>query len=117
MNLNGVMIGTDDPKKLVGFYTKLFGDPTWDEGGYTGWQIGTGGLMIGAHDHVKGTNTEPGRLLWGVESADVQADFERFRDAGAEVVKEPYKPSDEAEMLIATLADPDGNYFQLVSPM
>jgi len=34
-------------------------------------------------------------------------------------VQEPYDPGDEADgdMSIATFADPDGNYFQLVSPM
>jgi len=117
MNLNGIMIGTEDAPKLAAFYTKMFGDPAWDEGGYTGWQIGTGGLMIGPHDQVKGTNPAPGRLMWGIETEDVQAEFERLRDAGAEVVAEPYKPRDDNEMLVATLSDPDGNYFQLVSPM
>ena len=117
MNLNNVMIGTEDAPKLAAFYTKLFGDPAWDEGGYTGWQIGAGGLMVGPHDAVKGQNAEPGRMLWNIETTDVQADFERLRDAGATVVAEPYKPRDDNEMLVATLADPDGNYFQLVSPM
>ena len=42
MNLNNIMIGTEDPPKLAGFYTKLFGEPGWSDGGYTGWQIGTG---------------------------------------------------------------------------
>ena len=117
MNLNNVMIGTEDAPKLAAFYTKMFGDPAWDEGGYTGWQIGTGGLMVGPHDQVKGTNAEPGRLMFNIESADVRADFERLSTAGATVVAEPYAPSDEAEVLVATLADPDVNYFHLVSPM
>jgi predicted enzyme related to lactoylglutathione lyase len=49
----------------------------------------------------------------------VEGDFERFKAAGATVVQAPYNPGgDESdEMSIATLADPDGNYFQLVSPM
>jgi hypothetical protein len=33
-----------------------------------------------------GRNAEPGRLIWNIESSDVQADFERFRAAGAEVI-------------------------------
>ena len=117
MNLNSIMIGTEDVPKLAAFYTKLFGEPSWADGGYTGWQIGVGGLMIGPHDKVKGTNAEPGRLMWNIESNDVQADFERLKSAGATVVQEPYKPGEETEMSIATLADPDGNYFQLVTPM
>ena len=46
----------------------------------------------------------------------MQADFERLR-SGATVIQQPCKPGDEGDMLIATLADPDGNYFRLVSPM
>jgi hypothetical protein len=33
------------------------------------------------------------------------------------VIAEPYHMGDDQDFLIATLADPDGNYFQLVSPM
>ena len=117
MNLNSVMIGSQDPQTLATFYTNLFGEPEWDDGGFTGWRVGGGGLMVGPHDEVSGKNAEPGRMMWNVESEDVQADFERLRGAGAIVVQEPYKPGDEGDMLIATLADPDGNYFQLVSPM
>jgi predicted enzyme related to lactoylglutathione lyase len=49
----------------------------------------------------------------------VSGDFERCKTAGATVVAEPYNPGDGSDdtMRIATLADPDGNYFQLMSPM
>src|SRR5439155_1595167 len=50
--------------------------------------------------------------------ADVNGDFETLKAAGATVIQEPYHPGDdESEMWIATFADPDSNYFQLVSPM
>ena len=63
MNFNSIMIGTENPQRLADFYTKLFGEPAWADGGYTGWQIGTGGLMIGAHDKVQGSNAEPGDFV------------------------------------------------------
>jgi predicted enzyme related to lactoylglutathione lyase len=116
MNLNSILIGTDDPARLVDFYTRLFGEPTWNDGGYTGWLIGSGALTVGAHDEVSGSNPQPGRLIWNIETADVQADFDRFKAAGATVIREPYGFAGE-DGLIATLADPDGNYFQLMSPM
>jgi predicted enzyme related to lactoylglutathione lyase len=48
----------------------------------------------------------------------VKSEFDRFVAAGATVIQEPYGPGgDGEEGLIATLADPDGNYFQLMSPM
>jgi predicted enzyme related to lactoylglutathione lyase len=117
VNLNSILIGSEDPQRLATFYRGLFGDPTWEDEGYTGWMIGTGGLMVGPHDAVKGQNEQPGRMILNIETPDVRGDFNRFKAAGASVVQEPYNPGGEGEMLIATFADPDGNYFQLVSPM
>lgn len=117
MNLNSVMIGTEDTERLVGYYTKVFGTPAGMDGGYTWWQIGTGGLTVAPHDQVKGPNAHPGRLIWNIESADVPGDFERLKAAGASVVQEPYHPGEAPEMWVTTFADPDDNYFQLVSPM
>ena len=117
MNLNSILIGSEDPGRLAAYYTKLFGAPAMDENGYTGWQIGTGWLTVGPHDQVKGANQEPGRIMWNLESPDPKADFDRLRDAGATVVKEPYKPDESMEMWICTLSDPDGNYFQVLSSM
>jgi predicted enzyme related to lactoylglutathione lyase len=117
MNFNSIMIGSEDPQRLVDYYTKLFGEPAMSDGGYTGWQIGEGSVTVAAHDQVKGRSAHPGRIIWNIESADVQADFDRFVAAGAIVVREPYGFEEMPGALVATLADPDDNYFQLVSPM
>jgi predicted enzyme related to lactoylglutathione lyase len=119
MKLNGLLIGTENPDKLRDYYTKLFGKPNWDEGGYFGWQIGNGSMSVGPHDQVKGKNEAPGRLIWNIETADVKGDFEKLKSAGATVVKAPYQMGEAPgqEMWISTFADPDNNYFQLMSPM
>ncbi len=117
MNLNSLLIGSEDPQRLREYYTRLFGDPAWEQGGFSGWQIGSGWITVGPHDQVKGKNAHPGRLIWNVETPDVKGEFERLRAAGATVVQEPYRPGDGPEMWIATLSDPDENYFQLMSPM
>jgi predicted enzyme related to lactoylglutathione lyase len=120
VNFNSILIGSEDPDRLVTFYSKTFGEPGFSEGGYSGWQIGSGYLTVGPHDEVHGRNPEPGRILWNIETPDVRSAFEQLRGAGAEVIREPYNPGDDddaSEMLVATFADPDGNYFQLVSPM
>jgi predicted enzyme related to lactoylglutathione lyase len=117
MNFNSILIGSEDPQRLVEYYTKLFGEPTWNDGGYTGWLIGSGAVTVGPHDEVKGKSAHPGRIIWNVESADVKGDFERFKAAGATVVREPYGFDEAPGSLIATFADPDDNYFQLTSPM
>ncbi len=58
----------------------------------------------------------PGRCIWNIESDDVQGDFDRMKAAGAIVVREPYTFDQMPNVWIATLADPDDNYFQLMSP-
>jgi predicted enzyme related to lactoylglutathione lyase len=117
MNFNGILIGSEDPKRLAEYYTKLFGKPGWEDSGYTGWMIGTGYVTVGPHDKVKGKSAHPGRVIWNIETPDVKGEFERLKAAGATVVVEPYSPGEETEGLIATFADPDDNYFQLMSPM
>jgi predicted enzyme related to lactoylglutathione lyase len=117
VTINSVMIGSENPQKLKDYYTKLFGKPMMDEeGGYTSWQIGNSGLTVGPHDEVKGKNAQPGRIIWNIETADVKGEFDRLKEAGAIVVREPYRPSEEYDMWIATLADPDDNYWQIASP-
>ncbi len=117
LNLTTTMIGSEDPAALSAFYTQVLGKPVWEDSGYTGWQAGSGMLMIGAHSEVKGRNETPGRIIMNFETPDVQGEFERIKDLGAIVVREPYQPGGGSDMWLATLEDPDGNYFQLASPM
>ena len=117
MDFNSILIGSEDPQRLADYYTRLFGEPTMSDGGYTGWLIGRGFVTVGPHDEVKGRNAHPGRIIWNIETADVKGQFERFVEAGAIVVREPYGFEEDPNALIATLADPDDNYFQLMSPM
>ena len=116
MNFNNILIGSANPDALVEYYTKLLGEPAMSEGGYTGWQIGSGFISVGPHSEVSGKNAHPGRLIWNIESSDVRGDFDRMKAAGAIVIREPYSFEGDPDSLIATLADPDDNYFQLASP-
>jgi predicted enzyme related to lactoylglutathione lyase len=117
VNFNSVLIGTADAPALAAYYTKLFGQPGFADGGYSGWMIGTGFLTVGPHSEVTGQNAQPGRIILNFETADVAGDFARLEAAGAIVVKAPYQFEGMPGSWIATLADPDGNYFQLVTPM
>ena len=117
MNFNSILIGSEDPARLVEYYTRVLGEPTMSDGGYTGWLIGSGFVSVGAHDQVHGRNAHPGRIIWNIETPDVKGEFELMRNAGAIVVREPYSFEDYPNSWIATLADPDDNYFQLMSPM
>jgi predicted enzyme related to lactoylglutathione lyase len=117
MNLNSIMIGSEDPQRLADYYASLFGKPVMEDEDFKGWQIGTGFVSVGPHDQVKGKNAHPGRVMWNIETSDVKGDFERLKAAGGTVVQEPYQPGGAPEMWVATFSDPDDNYFQLMSPM
>ncbi len=117
MNFNSILIGSEHPERLATYYTKLFGAPLFSGGGYTSWRLGSGLVSVGPHSEVHGTNDQPGRLIWNIETDDVKADFDRFKAAGAIVVREPYTFEEAPGSWIATLADPDDNYFQLQTPM
>lgn len=114
ININSVMIGTSQVKVLAAFYEKIIGKkPDMVEGDWHGWQVGKCFLSIGAHSEVKGKAKEPQRVIFNMETKEVKEEFERMKSAGATVIKEPYEMEGA---WIATLADPDGNYFQLMTP-
>jgi len=117
MKFSGILIGSEDPTRLVDYYTRMLGEPAFSEGGYTAYQIGESWVTIGAHSEVHGSNVAPGRLIWNIETTDIAADFARMKEAGGIVVAEPYGFDEGPGASIATFADPDGNYFQLMTPM
>ena len=117
LNLNSIMIGTKQPKVLAAFYEKVLGKPAEmvdDKFGFHGWQAGTSYFSVLDHSEMGGRAKDPGRVLLNFETPQVKEEFERIKTLGGTVIKEPYEMEGG---WIATLADPDGNYFQLVSPM
>ena len=116
LNLNSLLISSEDPDKLRDFYEKVFDKkPDMDDNGYFGWLVGKTFLSFGPHDKIKGKSREPSRILFNFETEEVKEEFQRIKDLGAEVVAEPYSMGGD-DTWIATLADPDGNYFQLMTP-
>ena len=117
LNLNSVMLGTKQPKELANFYEKVIGKPADmvdSENGFYGWQVGSAYLSVLEHSEMGGNAKDPGRVMLNFETSQVKEEFERIKALGGEVIKAPYEMGGG---WIATLADPDGNYFQLVSPM
>lgn len=110
--MNIILIGSEDPRRLAEYYTQIFGPPEIAADGFNGWQLGGGWITVGPHDERQHRTVRLGRLIWNIETTDVHADFETLRAAGALVVREPCRMG---AGWVATLADPDGNHFQLVS--
>ncbi|MEK7572154.1 MAG: VOC family protein [Patescibacteria group bacterium] len=114
LNLNSIMIGSHQPKVLGEFYGKVFDKkPDMVEEGWWGWSVGSCFFSVGEHSEVKGKAKEPQRIIVNLETKEVKEEFERIKKVGAKVIKEPYEIGGA---WIATFADPDGNYFQLMTP-
>ena len=84
-----------------------------EEGGWYMWNAGSCALSIGEHSEVKGASKEPARMILNLETKTVKEEFERLKNLNVTVVKEPYEMGGG---WIATLADPDGNFVQLMTP-
>ena len=116
--LNSLLIFSANPKALADFYQKVLEQkPGWTGGDFIGFMVGTGGLMIGPHKDVHGSNKNPERIIFNFETPDVKKESERLKKMGVKVIAQPYQPDEDPKMWIATFADPDGNYFQLATPM
>ncbi len=118
LNLNSIMIGSENPKALADFYERVLEkSPDMVEGDWYGFSAGSCFISIGLHDKVNGKSTNPERIILNFETDTVQAEFDRLKELGAIVIKAPYSMGEgDQAALIATLADPDGNFFQLMTP-
>jgi predicted enzyme related to lactoylglutathione lyase len=119
--LSGATIWSKDLKDLLPFYRDVlglkiafespefvsFGERTAG-GAYLGAYLG-----LGTHSEVKGKASDPYRHMVGLDSDDVDADFERLTAAGVEFMEQP---TDYGGLRIATLKDPEGNIVQLCQP-
>lgn len=117
LNLNSIMIGSKQTKALADFYEKVLGRPadmSDSEYGFFGWQVGSVNFSVLEHSEMGGATKDPGRVMFNFETSEVKEEFERIKAIGATIIREPYEMEGG---WIATLADPDGNYFQLVTPM
>ena len=82
--------------------------------GFAGWQVGSANFSVLEHSEMGGKTKDAGRVMFNFETTTVKEEFERMQAAGAIVIREPYEIGGG---WVATLADLDGNYFQLVTPM
>ena len=116
LELRSVMVGSMQVHAMAEFYAKVFGRPadTVEGGNEYIWKLGSAYFIVGEHSEMGGKSREPGRIMYNLETTQVPAEFERIKALGAAVIQEPYEMD---ELWIATFADPDGNYFQLMTPI
>lgn len=102
-------------KVMADFYERVFDKkPDMVEDKWYGWMVGSCFFGLGEHSEISGKAQDPARMMFNFETKEVKEEFERISKInGAKVIKEPYEMGGA---WIATLADPDGNYFQLMTP-
>ena len=112
LNLNNIMLGSEDSKRLADFYRQVLGDPNpeWSDeaNGWFGFPAGDGSIAIGPHSEVHGRATEPARVMMNFSTPDVRAEFERIKGIGAAVVAEPYSPRGTRRCSCARSPTPTG---------
>lgn len=70
-------------------------------------------LWIGQHDHVKGKNKDPHRIMYNINVDSVTDAHEELREKGVEFFAPPFK-APTMNKYFATFFDLDGNMLQLI---
>jgi len=104
---------SENLNNLLPFYRDVLGLPVGTEGpGFVVLGDPAGpSIGLGTHSEVRGKAAEPARHIVGVETDDIQGDYNRLKGLGVEFLEEP---TPGGAVTFATLKDPEGNYVQLV---
>jgi predicted enzyme related to lactoylglutathione lyase len=111
----GASIWSEDHRKLVPFYRDTLGLQVAVESESAGVVVfgdyaGTT-LLVGTHSEVKGRNPDPARHMVALLTDDARGDCARLKAAGVAFIQEP---TQQGDLVIATLQDPEGNLIQLL---
>ena len=118
--IESILLFSENAKKLAKFYREVVGLKQSyeaeigekDEKLY-GFKVGKG-PEIGIMDHskIKGQNKNPERIIFNLEVNDIKKEAGRLTKAKVKKIQDIYHV--EGYGYIATFADVDGNYFQIV---
>src|SRR3989344_1600147 len=117
--LESVLLFSQNPRKLARFYRdtvglKITAEMEMGDQGEEMFEFGMKGcsLFIGPHSKVKGKRKEPERMMFNLEVSDIEKAVKDLKKKKVKVVQDLYHIEDYG--FVATFADLDGNYFQLV---
>lgn len=106
--IGSIMIGSDDVEAMKDWYRKAFGVEENEMGAFV---FGGVGLFIEEHSEVSGKAADPARIIINLDVADCRAAEKMVEAAGANWIR---KVEHQPYGLIGTVADPDGNYVQII---
>ncbi len=117
--IEGILIGSQNAKKLADFYKKKVGLKVTFEAvmGDNNEQVYLfemkgAGLYINDHSEIKGKSENPNRVIFNLEVDNIENEVKRLGKNKVKKIKDIYHI--EGYGKIATFEDVDGNYFQLV---
>lgn len=109
IRLGGLVLGSEDPERLGAWYRAAFA-PSAEPG--TVVMVGGNRLIFDRRDDLEQSAREPGRILINFYVDDIEAVAAHLRSLG---VTQWIRPVEEfGPGRIATVADPAGNYVQIV---
>ena len=118
LGIEAILIGSEDATKLAHFYRDKVGLKLTNEfvmgedsNGFS-FDIGRFSLNILDHSEIKGSAKEPARIMFNLEVKNIEEAVKKLKDAGVKKITDIYHVEEYG--YIATFADLDGNYFQIV---
>jgi predicted enzyme related to lactoylglutathione lyase len=112
VNSTFVNINTEDPQRLMAFYTDVVGLPKNPNAGDFSVDAGATTIGFDGHSEVKGATREPARVLVDFFVDDIAAEQKRLEGKGVKFTRSQGR--EEWGGIISTFADPDGNLLQLI---
>src|SRR5262245_14127047 len=106
--IGSILLGSDQVDAVKTWYRRAFG---WEENAMGAFQVGAVQLFIETHSEVGGPTKEPARSIIKLDVAGCRELESHLKDMGVKWIREveqmPFG-------LIGTVADPDGNYVQII---
>jgi predicted enzyme related to lactoylglutathione lyase len=106
--LGSILLGSSNVEQMKSWYQDCFGVSPNQMGAY---EFGPVQLFIEAHSEVSGPNKDPARWIINLHVDDCRAIGQTLKSKGARFIREVEQ---EPFGLIGTVADPDGNYIQII---
>ena len=107
-----VNLTSEDPQRLMKFYSDVVGLPKKPEMGEGALDAGGATLGFDGHSETKGSTKEPTRVLIDLFVDDVAAEQSRLEARGVKFIRSAGK--EYWGGVISTFLDPDGNYCQII---
>src|SRR3989344_8775617 len=115
--LEGVLLSTDNTKRLAKFYREVVGlkqsgEYEMGEDGKSMFDFSKYNLYINPHSGVHGKNKMPQRHILNFEVDNIEKEVKKLKKSKVKQIQDIYHI--EGYGHVSTFEDPDGNYFQLV---